>query len=1040
MRHAAWLLAILCGVTVAEAQPVLPPGFGDAVVASIASPTGLAFTPDGRLLVTTQPGRLRVIRDGTLLSTPAIDLSSVICADSERGLLGVAVDPAFAANRTIYLFYTYKKSGVCERNTSRSPVNRVSRFVLPDSNVVDRASEVVLLDNIPSPNGNHNGGDLHFGKDGLLYVSVGDGGCDYAGNSGCAGANDAARDMHVLLGKILRITRDGGIPASNPFRGTASVRCHLTGRAQPGQVCQETFASGLRNPFRIAFDPDAAATRFFINDVGQNAWEEIDLGQAGADYGWNIREGHCANGSTTDCGLPPGSLTNPIFAYAHTGGCASITGGAFVPAGAWPSAYAGAYLFGDYVCGTIFQLTERSDGSFARSTFASGLGGSSAVAMIFGPHAGSQALFYTTYAGGGQVRRIASVANRAPQVSATASPTSGPLPLAVRFDGSASRDPDGDALTFRWDFRDGSALEPGAIVSHTYTTAGSYQARLTVTDARGASATATVTIAAGNRPPLPAITAPSSTARFSVGETITLRGTATDPEDGTLPGSSLSWRVILHHNTHTHPLAGPVAGATATFQAPAPEDLAATTTSHLELELTARDSAGLVAVARRNLNPRTVAVTLATAPPGLTLRVNGTAFTAPRQFTSWHNYVLNVEAASQNDASGQLQVFSAWSDGGAARHAILTPASPLTYTASFVRGVRLAATADAFVRGGSHAARNFGGSPVLETKLSSAEYTRQAYVKFDTRGAATIGSARLRLFGSLADSRSANVPIAVAGTSASWTEGGLTWNTRPVPGGQLSVTRVLDPTPRWYEWDVTSHVRAERAAGRAVVSLALASTVVTSPVISFQSRESTTTNRPELLIGEAPATGGEIVLYAADAAITGATWTSVADASAAAGTRVGEADAGRAKILTPLAQPASHVELRFQAEAGRAYRLWIRGRASGNSWSNDSAFVQFSGSVTSSGTPVYRIGTTGATTYVLEDCTGCGIAGWGWQDNGYGVNVLGPAIYFAVTGPQTLRIQSREDGLSIDQVVLSPSRYVSTRPGAAKNDTTILAR
>ena len=124
------------------------------------------------------------------------------------------------------------------------------------------------MDEIPSPSGNHNAGDLRFGNDGYLYVSVGDGGCDYAGNSGCAGANDASRDQHALVGKILRITSTGGIPPTNPFQGAGTARCNVTGRTTAGNKCQETFAWGLRNPFRIAFDPNTTATRFFINDVG----------------------------------------------------------------------------------------------------------------------------------------------------------------------------------------------------------------------------------------------------------------------------------------------------------------------------------------------------------------------------------------------------------------------------------------------------------------------------------------------------------------------------------------------------------------------------------------------------------------------------------------------------------------------------------------------------------------------------------------------------------------------------------------------------
>ena len=246
----------------------------DALVANIGAPTAIAFAPDGRLLITTQGGQLRVYQNGNLLATPALDLSSRVCSNSERGLLGVAVDPDFTNNNFIYLYYTFNKSLTCptgQPTNALNPVNRVSRFILGSGNVVVPGSEIVLVDNILSPNGNHNGGDLQFGKDGFLYIGVGDGGADYAGDSGGGGANDAARDRHVLLGKILRITRDGDIPPTNPFQGANSARCNTTGMTMAGNWCQETFAWGLRNPFRLAFDPNAAGTRFFINDVGQSA-------------------------------------------------------------------------------------------------------------------------------------------------------------------------------------------------------------------------------------------------------------------------------------------------------------------------------------------------------------------------------------------------------------------------------------------------------------------------------------------------------------------------------------------------------------------------------------------------------------------------------------------------------------------------------------------------------------------------------------------------------------------------------------------------
>jgi hypothetical protein len=165
-----------------------------------------------------------------------------------------------------------------------------------------------------------------------------------------------------------------------------------------------------------------------------------------------------------------------------------------------------------------------------------------------------------------------------------------------------------------------------------------------------------------------------------------------------------------------------------------------------------------------------------------------------------------------------------------------------------------------------------------------------------------------------------------------------------------------------------------------------------------------------------------------------------ADATAAGGARLQNPDAGAAKRAAPLANPDSYVELTFTADAGRPYRLWLRGRAERDSWANDSIFAQFDGAVTASGSPVFRIGTTNGTWINLEDDANAGLAGWGWQDNGYGAGVLGPAIYFATTGPQRLRIQVREDGFGIDQVVLSAQQYLNTAPGALKNDTTIVDR
>ena len=681
---AALFLSLKFSVTNVSA---LPSGFEDTLVTGITSPTALAFTPDGRLLITTKGGQLRIYQNNQLLAASAINLSARLCAQSERGLLGVAVDPLFASNNFVYFYYTFNNNGTC--------VNRVARFVLSANNTISTTSETVLIDNIHSTAGNHNAGDLHFGKDGLLYISVGDAGCDYAGDSGCAGANDAARDKHVLLGKILRITRDGAIPAGNPYQGANSGRCNVTGSTTANNWCQETFASGLRNPFRIAFDPNASATRFFINDVGQGAWEEIDEGISGADYGWNIREGHCANGSTTNCTNQPTInvnnqiLTNPIFDYprgcaANTVSGASITGGAFVPNGFWASEYDDSYLFGDYVCGKIFRIKPNGSGGYTASEFTAGLGSSSAVAMIFGPYQTTQALYYTTFANGGEVRRIryTGTANRNPVASAIANPTSGSAPLDVGFNASASSDADNDTLSFAWNFGDGTTGS-GATPTHRYQTNGTYNAVVTVSDGRGGTDSATVRIDVGNAAPQPTIVSPTSTQLFRVGETITLQGSATDAQDGNLPNTALTWEVLLHHNNdHTHPFLPPTTGNNITFTAPAPEDLAAATASFLEIRLTATDSNNLSTTVPRYFYPRKVNVTFATNPAGLNLTVNGTNVAGGTTVVSWDGYGLNVNAPAQT-VNGNQYAFQSWSDNGAQTHTIATGATAATYTATF---------------------------------------------------------------------------------------------------------------------------------------------------------------------------------------------------------------------------------------------------------------------------------------------------------------------------------------------------------------------
>ena len=384
----------------------VPAGFTDSLVAAAHKPVALAETPDGRILVVDQAGIVRVIEDGAMLATPALDISVKVCAtNNERGMLGIAVDPAFASNGYVYVYYTFKKFPICQRDIVDVPVNRVVRFTMV-GNTINPSSEKVLIDEMTSYHGNHNAGAVGFGNDGMLYASVGDGGCDYTGASGCDTANAISQSTNTLQGKVLRIKPSGGIPKRNPFVGAGTARCNH-GAIAVGMTCQEIYLLGLRNPFRFAFDPNSVKTRLFVNDVGAGTWEEIDKAAKGKNYGWNQREGPCVTGSLVDCGPPPAAFTNPIFAYGHAAtGCEAITGGAFVPNGLWGAVYDGGYLFADYVCGKMFLLLPDGSGGWTSTEFATGLALGGPVALMFAPHGASTSLYYTTYANGGEVRVI----------------------------------------------------------------------------------------------------------------------------------------------------------------------------------------------------------------------------------------------------------------------------------------------------------------------------------------------------------------------------------------------------------------------------------------------------------------------------------------------------------------------------------------------------------------------------------------------------------------------------------------------------------
>jgi glucose/arabinose dehydrogenase/PKD repeat protein len=779
------------------------------------------------MVITSQSGRLYKRSGGG--TTLVLNISGKICANFERGLLGVAVDPNFSSNSYIYLYYTYNKHGSCAYNSASSPVNRVSRFTFRGTTV---ANETVLVDNIPSPGGNHNAGGLQFGNDGYLYIAVGDGGCQIGAPTNCGGSNANSRSKHRLLGKILRVDRNGNAPSSNPFYDTGGV-CRTTAITTSGQHCRETYAWGFRNPFRIASDPNSSSTRIFANDVGQNLWEEIDHVTAGNDYGWNHCEGFHANGSGAQCGFAD---RNPIFEYGH-GNCNSISAGAFIPNGIWPSTYDGRYFFSDYTCGTIWTLSQ-SGGSWTRSVFATGLG--AVTEMEFGPHNSAIALYYTNY-GNGQIRRISNneaSSNEDPVADIKASPTFGELPLTVSFDGRGSEDPDGDSLTYKWDFGDGTSSTRSRF-DKTYTQKREYRVTLTVSDGRGGSDTDSVTIDAGNTRPTAEITSPSSSMEYFVGQTITLTGVGTDAEDdpSTIPPNRMTWQVLLHHDVHTHPLFGPTTGNNLTFQAPPPEDLMAATNSYLEIILTVRDSDGLGKIAKMNLFPNKVDVTVDSNVPGMLVWIEGQPFTTPATVVSWENNPLRIEAPDQVGQDGQPYVYRRWSDAGRRVHDYDTPADDSTVTAEFnvLAGDTFAAHADARVAE-AYPDRNEGGGTGLSAKSGTgSDY--ETIIRFKVEGIGEdVSKAMLYLY---AYDGTVNGPV-IYETTPSWRESGVTWNTKPGATSGVVDNYGAIAKRSWIAYDVTDAID-----GNGYVSFVIRGQ--SSDAVSWYSRQAAS-NQPRLVI------------------------------------------------------------------------------------------------------------------------------------------------------------------------------------------------
>lgn len=656
-------------------------GFSDTVIASsLDQPAVIAAAPDGRIFVGEKSsGKVKIIKNGGLLSEPMLDVNNFIPIgmyfDSyfERGLLGIAFHPDFLTDATkqfIYIYYTVctspNPSGTpgtstgCNANAAK---NRVARFKVAGDSIDTTAGQTVIIDNIPSPAGNHNGGWIGFGQDQKLYISVGDGG-------GVANRVNAQK-LNSLNGKVLRINEDGTVPSDNP---TASEMGYVDPALNPAGTVKrpEIWAMGFRNPWRCRWHSDG---RFFCGDVGESSQEELDVVSRGKNYGWPFAEGSiCPTPSYTTC---PSGLTVPIYSYGRSVG-GSITVGDFGSKTNFSGDYQQSFFVGDYVGTWIGRLVLDASGTAVIGELQDFM---NPVGSITDLIVGLDGNIYYTDIAAGTIHKISLLTstNRSPVIVASASPNQGPAPLAVQFSSVGTVDPDGDPLTYNWSFGDG-ATSTEANPAHTYTGPdGVYTAVLTVSDGNTnpGPSVSTLEIQVG-RPPVLTLSEPLDGSLFTAGQTINVTGSASDPDDGALPASALHWKVVFHHKTHTHPFIDDLIGSPQSFVTDSSGEM--DTDISYEIILSAADSSGLVTTKSVTILPQVVSFTLDTSPSGLQVTLDGSLATAPFTANGVSGFPRIIGTPSPQTKDSKQYAFQSWSDGGAQTHTMLTQAGTVVGT------------------------------------------------------------------------------------------------------------------------------------------------------------------------------------------------------------------------------------------------------------------------------------------------------------------------------------------------------------------------
>jgi glucose/arabinose dehydrogenase len=761
----------------------LPSGFQDQVAFSgLTNPTSVRFSPDGRVFVAEKQGLVKVF-DSLADPTPsmAVDLRAEVDDYWDRGLLGLALDPAFPASPFVYLLYTYDappgQTAPIWNDACPSPPGPTTDGCVVTGKLVrvqlsgDAAAgppQTLISGQWCQQYPSHSIGDLGFGPDGKLYVTGGDGAsfifADYGQGGGSPGSptpmNPCGDPPAGIGGTETPPTAQGGaLRSQSPGRASGALLNGAvlrldpaTGAAPPDNPnaasgdpnLRRIVAYGLRNPFRFAFRP--GTSELWVGDVGWDTWEEIERRPtptgAVQNFGWPCYEGPAPQPGYASAGLSlctalyaAGSASGPYYTYNHADevapgdNCPTTTGSvvsgiAFYGGGSYPASYDGALVFADHSRNCIWTIGIGAGGLPDPTRLqVLATGAAHPVDVETGPGGD---LYYVDF-DGGTIHRISyspvpGCATGTFRGEYFNNATLAGEPVLTRCEaaiddgwgsGSPAPEVNPDNFSARWTrsldvvpgtytftatsddgmrvYVDGTLLIDGWSdhPATTYTASvalsgATHQLRVEYYEHTGdTSAQVSWSLDIPDAAPSASIDAPAPSLTYAVGQAIPFSGQATDPEQGTLPASALSWTLLIHHCTtptqcHVHTVQTWTGATGGTLNAPDHDY-----PSHLELVLQATDALGVTGTTSVMLDPRTVELTFRTAPAGLTLAVGSGSGVAPFTRTEIVGSQTSLSAPTTQGLGGRTLRFASWSDGGAATHNITAPATAATYTATY---------------------------------------------------------------------------------------------------------------------------------------------------------------------------------------------------------------------------------------------------------------------------------------------------------------------------------------------------------------------